>query len=60
VTFPSNFPKQELLDNENPSINWTLCENKSHYVKDDKLLVGDSEKLFFEGKSRRKEKMSSE
>jgi len=60
VTFPNNFPKNEILNNDSEVVKWTLCENKSHQVKDDKLLIGESEKLFFEGKSRRKEKNSSE
>lgn len=59
VTFPNNFPKEDLImaDSDN-SIKWTLCENK--VSKEDKLLLGDCERLIFEGKSRKKEKMTSE
>ena len=60
VMFPNNFPKEDIINNEKNLVNWTLCENKSHQVKDDKLLIGDSEKLFLEGKSSRKDKNSSE
>ena len=54
VVFPQNFPKTEELDN----FKWGLFTNKDRKIKDDKMLVGENEKISYESRSRTQNNIS--
>src|SRR6185437_6870500 len=51
VVFPYNYPKLDLLNDENES-KWLICENKSKKFKDDKLLLGETKTILYNAKSK--------
>jgi hypothetical protein len=57
VVFPNNFPKLEEL-NDSEKTKWGYYSNKDKKQKDDKLLLGENEKVSYEGKSKTQNNMS--
>ena len=50
VTFPMNYPKLENLNNEDT--NWVLGENKDKKRREEKILLGETERLLYDGRSK--------
>jgi hypothetical protein len=57
VVFPNNFPKLDEL-NDHDVTKWGYYSNKDKKMKDDKLLLGENEKISYEGRSKTLNNMS--
>jgi hypothetical protein len=57
VVFSNNFPKVEEL-NDSDVTTWEMYGNKDKRVKDDKLLLGENEKISYEGKCKTNQNLS--
>jgi len=53
VVFPNNHPKDEYLFSNDNLDNWVLCENKDLKRKEDKLLIGQYDRIEFDAKSKK-------
>jgi hypothetical protein len=51
IVFPNNFPKIDHL-NDSENITWGMYSNKDKRMKEDKLLLGENEKISYEGKAK--------
>ena len=49
AVFPQNFPN---VDELNLGFKWGYFTNKDKKIKDDKMLIGQNEKITYESKSR--------
>ena len=55
VVFPSNHPD---LNSINTETTWAMCQNRDKKRKEDKLLLGESNRILFESKTRMQKNMS--
>jgi hypothetical protein len=57
MVFPNNFPNLEEI-NDADSTKWMYFQNKDKKFKEDKMLLGENEKISYEGKSKMNNNMS--
>ena len=50
VTFPLNHPKLDTLNDD--KTNWILGENKDKKRREEKILLGETERMLYDGKSK--------
>lgn len=51
VTFPLNHPNLYSINDED-NARWILGENKDKKKREEKILIGETARLFYEGKSK--------
>jgi hypothetical protein len=51
VVFPMNHPRLEVINDEEKA-QWALCQNRDKKRRDDKLLLGESNRIIFDSKTK--------
>ena len=57
AVFPMNHPNLNIINDEERT-QWTLCQNRDKKRKDDKLLLGENNRIIFDSKTKMNKNMS--
>jgi hypothetical protein len=57
AVFPMNHPNLNIINDEERT-QWTLCQNRDKKRKDDKLLLGENNRIIFDSKTKMSKNMS--